>query len=186
MQITPEAKRLLMARLGADRALSRAEIDKLVLYAHGKSTIEESDVEAAVGDAAELALDRIVHGRRGRPGRRRRSPNAIAASPPARARSPSSPRCSAISCACIACAGRSTRASPWRMCVRTLRPPPHFKQREALEQQCRTWSPASAQRGAGAHRRRRQGGALNSALEGTLAESLLLDIGALAEGTGQS
>src|SRR5438874_435601 len=60
MQITPEAKRLLLARLGADRALSRAEIDKLVLYAHGKSMIEESDVEAAVGDAAELALDRIV------------------------------------------------------------------------------------------------------------------------------
>src|SRR5213078_237346 len=44
MQITPEAKRLLLARLGADRALSRAEIDKLVLYAHGKSMIEESDV----------------------------------------------------------------------------------------------------------------------------------------------
>ena len=60
VQITPEAKRLLILRLGADRALSRAEIDKLALYAHGKSLIDESDVEAAVGDAAELALDRIV------------------------------------------------------------------------------------------------------------------------------
>src|SRR5207237_10571019 len=60
MQITPEAKRMLLARLGADRALSRAEIDKLALYAHGKSTIEEGDVEADVGDAADLALDRIV------------------------------------------------------------------------------------------------------------------------------
>ena len=60
VQITPEAKRLLLLRLGADRALSRAEIDKLALYAHGKAVIEESDVEAAVGDAAELALDRIV------------------------------------------------------------------------------------------------------------------------------
>jgi enediyne polyketide synthase len=62
VQITPEAKRLLLARLGADRALSRAEIDKLVLYAHGKSTIEESDVEAAVGDAAEL--ETLIQARR--------------------------------------------------------------------------------------------------------------------------
>ena len=60
VQITPEARRLLMTRLGADRALSRSEIDKLALYAHGKSVIDEEDVEIAVGDAAELALDRIV------------------------------------------------------------------------------------------------------------------------------
>ena len=33
LQITPEAQRLLLARLGADRALSRAEIEKLALYA---------------------------------------------------------------------------------------------------------------------------------------------------------
>jgi len=60
IDITPEAKRVLLARLGADRALSRVEIEKLALYAHGKAVIDESDVEAAVGDAAELALDRIV------------------------------------------------------------------------------------------------------------------------------
>ena len=61
MQITPEAKK------HADRhgwartaALSRAEVEKLALFARGKTLIEEADVEAAVGDAAELALDRIV------------------------------------------------------------------------------------------------------------------------------
>ena len=60
MQIAPDAKRMLLARLGADRALSRAEVEKLALFARGKTLIEEADVEAAVGDAAELALDRIV------------------------------------------------------------------------------------------------------------------------------
>ena len=60
MQIAPEARRLLVSRLGADRALSRAELEKLVLYARGKARIEEADVEAAVGDAAETALDRVV------------------------------------------------------------------------------------------------------------------------------
>src|SRR5262245_687412 len=38
----PEARRLLLLRLGADRALSRAEIEKLAVYAHGKARIEES------------------------------------------------------------------------------------------------------------------------------------------------
>ena len=60
VQITADAKRMLLGRLGADRALSRAELEKLALYARGKGTIEEQDVEAAVGDAAEQALDRIV------------------------------------------------------------------------------------------------------------------------------
>src|SRR5262249_32125802 len=60
MDIAPEARRLLIARLGADRALSRAEVEKLALYARGKAWIEEADVEAAVGDAAETALDRVA------------------------------------------------------------------------------------------------------------------------------
>ena len=37
MDIAPEARRLLVGRLGADRALSRAEVEKLVLYARGKT-----------------------------------------------------------------------------------------------------------------------------------------------------
>ena len=96
--------------LGADRALSRAEVEKLALFARGKGMIEEADVEAAVGDAAELALDRIVlaagSGRSCgssagvRPHRRRRRERA-------RRRSR---RCSGISCACIACAAATTAA----------------------------------------------------------------------------
>ena len=60
MQIAPDARKLLVARLGADRALSRAEVEKPRFYARGKTRIEEADVEAAVGDAAETALDRVV------------------------------------------------------------------------------------------------------------------------------
>jgi DNA polymerase III subunit delta len=60
LTITPEAQRLLVSRLGADRALSRGEIEKLALYAYGKARIEEDDVEAAVGDASEQSMDRII------------------------------------------------------------------------------------------------------------------------------
>ena len=60
LKITPDARELLVARLGADRALSRGEVEKLALYAAGKGTIDVDDVEAIVGDASELAMDRIV------------------------------------------------------------------------------------------------------------------------------
>ena len=91
MQIAPEARQLLVARLGADRALSRAEVEKLVLYARGKARIEEADVEAAVGrcrrdgarprgDGGGLGPRRrggagmraLRHGRRGRAAHHRR------------------------------------------------------------------------------------------------------------------
>jgi DNA polymerase-3 subunit delta len=60
LTISADAQRLLVSRLGADRSLTRAELDKLVLYAHGAGAIEPGDVEAIVGDAADLAVDRIV------------------------------------------------------------------------------------------------------------------------------
>jgi DNA polymerase-3 subunit delta len=60
LDISAEAKELLISRLGADRALSRNEVEKLALYARGKSRIEADDVDAIVGDAAELAVDRVV------------------------------------------------------------------------------------------------------------------------------
>ena len=61
MTISPEARDLLIAQLGADRALSRGEIDKLILYCAGRKRIEPSDVEAIVSDASELNIDRIVN-----------------------------------------------------------------------------------------------------------------------------
>jgi DNA polymerase-3 subunit delta len=60
MTISPDAQQTLIARLGADRTLSRGEIEKLALYAHGRSRIEIDDVEAIVGDASELAIDAVV------------------------------------------------------------------------------------------------------------------------------
>lgn len=60
IEIAEDARKLLTARLGADRALSRAEIEKLALYAHGRPRIEIADVDAVVGDASELAVDRVL------------------------------------------------------------------------------------------------------------------------------
>lgn len=47
----------LVSRLGADRALSRAEIEKLALYAGRGGAVDLVAAEAVVGDVAGLSLD---------------------------------------------------------------------------------------------------------------------------------
>jgi DNA polymerase-3 subunit delta len=61
LSIDRETRDYLMTRLGADQALSRAEVVKLALYAQGRGTVSHDDVEAIVGDAAETALENFVY-----------------------------------------------------------------------------------------------------------------------------
>lgn len=55
--LAPEARAYLLSHLGADRLLTRRELEKLVLYAEGKDTIALEDAVAAVGDSSALALE---------------------------------------------------------------------------------------------------------------------------------
>jgi DNA polymerase-3 subunit delta len=57
---TPEARALLLAALGEDRLMSRAELGKLILYMHGREHVEAADVEAIVAHASSIASDRVV------------------------------------------------------------------------------------------------------------------------------
>lgn len=61
LTIDRETKSYLTSRLGADQALSRAEVAKLALYAQGGGSVSHDDVVAIVGDAAEIALDNFVY-----------------------------------------------------------------------------------------------------------------------------
>jgi DNA polymerase-3 subunit delta len=179
VQITPEARRLLMTRLGADRALSRSEIDKLALYAHGKSVIDEEDVEIAVGDAAELALDRIVMAAG--------SANVAAALAECDRSIASGESAQAVIAALQRhflrlhrMRGALDAGRPMEEVLRTLRPPPHFKQRDALEQQGRNWSAAKLSAALARIAEAAKAARLNSALEGALTEKLLLDLGQIS------
>jgi len=179
-QITPAARKLLISRLGADRALSRAEVEKLVLYACGKSRIEEEDVEAAVGDAAETALDRIVlAAASGRAGEAvRECERCVAGGESAQG--------------VIAAVQRHflrlhrlrsgyDEGRSLEDLMRSLKPPPHFRQKPAIEQQCRDWSVATLNEALARIGDAAKAARLSSALESTLAESLLLALGALAK-----
>lgn len=62
LQIDRDAKTVLMERLGADRMMSRNEIDKLALYVLGRNRINLADVEAMMADTGAVNLDRLIDG----------------------------------------------------------------------------------------------------------------------------
>lgn len=60
MTITLEARQLVKSQVGGDRLASRGEIQKLLLYCTGQTTIELADVEASLGDVASVSADQVV------------------------------------------------------------------------------------------------------------------------------
>lgn len=60
LAIDPEARQLLRRGLGGDRLASRAEVQKLVLYAMGTSSVTADDVRASTGDVSGLSVDDAV------------------------------------------------------------------------------------------------------------------------------
>lgn len=58
---TEEARAFLAAQLGADRAVTRSEVEKLALYAGEGGNVTLADAEAIVGEASGLSLDDAIH-----------------------------------------------------------------------------------------------------------------------------
>jgi DNA polymerase-3 subunit delta len=179
LTITPEARDALVARLGADRALSRNEIEKLALFAQGKPQIDLADVEAVVGDVSELALERVYFAAAsgestraiaecGRAVSSGESPQAIIAATQRHFQ-----RLHRVRAA-------MERGQSLDEALRQMRPPLHFKQKDAFAGQCRTWTlerlAEATQRIAVAAKAAR----LSNPLEEALTERLLLGLSMLA------
>lgn len=60
IRIDPDAREALVSLLGADRLATRAELEKLVLYAGDGGRIGLDDVQAVIADASALALDDVA------------------------------------------------------------------------------------------------------------------------------
>lgn len=60
LRVEADARELLLASLGADRAASRSELDKLFTYAHGRDVVTVEDVAAVVGDVSAIAFDAAI------------------------------------------------------------------------------------------------------------------------------
>ena len=178
MKIEPDTRDLLVSRLGADRALSRAEIEKLALYCTGRDLVTIDDIEAIVGDAADLALEKI--------------PEAAALGNATRAISDYGRAiASGESAQAIILitqryflrlhrvradldSGRSLDEA-----LRGLRPPLHFKAKDAFAAQCRRWTRAGLDQALKRIAETAKAARLNSNLEDTLGERLILALSAM-------
>lgn len=56
-----DAMSLLVQSLGADRSVTRGELEKLAIYMGGPGQVREADVRAAVGDTAASGLDDVIY-----------------------------------------------------------------------------------------------------------------------------
>ena len=179
LTITPDAREMLLARLGADRGLSRGEVEKLALYAAGTGTIEADAVEAIVGDASELAMERVI--------------DAAAAGDGTRA---------IEGCQRLMASGESAQsviaAVQWHFArlhrirgaieggrslddaLRQVRPPLHFKRRAAVEAQCRRWTAPKLSSALSRIRASALAARTASSLEESHAERLLMELSRLA------
>jgi DNA polymerase III subunit delta len=176
LSIDRDTRDYLMTRLGADQALSRAEVVKLALYAQGGHSVSHEDIEAIVGDAAETALENFVYAASGGDAK-------AALSELQRLAAAGTDRSSALSAlgrhftqlhrAATGMAGGQTAGEA----LRSLRPPPRPKSREDIFlAHCRKWGAGRLARTLPliqeAVRRTRR----SPDLEGAFAERLVLTI----------
>ena len=60
LSIAPDALADAAARLGSDRGVTRRELEKLALYAHGQKQVTSEDVRAVLGDEAEVRSEEAL------------------------------------------------------------------------------------------------------------------------------
>jgi len=179
--IGDEARDALVARLGADRALSRGEIEKLVLYAKGKREIDVADVEAVVGDASELAVERITFAAAAGDAER-----AVAECSRAVASGESAQSIIAATQRHFQKLHRTRAAIEDGRSIddalRALKPPLHFKQKDAFAAQCRDWTVERLNEAMGRIAQTAKTARLSNVIEEALAERLLIGLASLARG----
>jgi DNA polymerase-3 subunit delta len=183
--LAPDARQVLVDRLGADRVLSRGEIEKLLLYA-GRREIGIADVEAVVGDVSELTLERIAFAAAA--GQSERAINecgrAISAG--------ESPQ------TIIAATQRHfqrlhrvraaiDKGSGLDDALRQLRPPLHFKQKDAFAAQCRLWTTPRLTEALSRIFATARAARLGGTLEEALSERLVLGLASMVrDGAGRA
>lgn len=139
LEIGHQELAVLVDRLGADRALSRNEIDKLILYKGGESPVTLDDIAASVGGADARGLDDAIDAAAGgdmaaldravaRLGEEGIGPERML-----RALTMHMQRLHLV-------LGRVERGGRLDEVIRSLKPPVHFRRADALRRQCALWS----------------------------------------------
>ncbi len=179
LTIEGDARALLQSRLGADRALSRAEIEKLALYSLGNSTITLEAVEALVGDAADLALERIAEAAADG-----RTKNAMSDFGRALASGENAQMIIAVVQRYFLKLHRvrSDVDAGQRLddALKAIRPPLFFKQKDTFTRQVRSWSRGQLDQALRRIAEAAKAARLTSNLEDVIAERLILALASMA------
>ena len=139
LTLAPDARALLIPLLGGDRAASRSELRKLILYAAGRGTVGIDEVTAVVSDASALALDDLIDAAfAGRP--------AELETQLAKARAAGS----AVGSIFFAAQRQLAQLHKWRTAIEAggrfsvdaLQPPVHFRRKSLVEAALRQWNAA--------------------------------------------
>jgi DNA polymerase III subunit delta len=131
LDIDAQTRAYLATRLGADQALSRSEVTKLALYAAGKGHVSPKDIDAVVGDSAEIAVETFVYdvsGGKTTEALRQLARLATAGTDPSVALSALGRHFTQLHRVAAAIADGATPVQS----VKSLRPRPHFKRERAL------------------------------------------------------
>jgi DNA polymerase-3 subunit delta len=135
LTLAPDARALLLPLLGGDRAASRSELRKLILYAAGSGTVGIDEVTAVVSDASALALDDLVDAAfAGRP--------ADLETQLAKARAAGSAVGSIFFAAQRHKWRTAIEAGGGRFSVDALLPPVHFRRKNLVDVALRQWNAA--------------------------------------------
>lgn len=136
LTIDAETRVYLATRLGADQAMSRSELTKLALFAAGRGRIAPEDIDAVVGDSAEIAVENFVYevsSGETKEALRQLGRLAAAGTEPAAALSALGRHFTQLHRVASAQAAGATA----EQAVRSLRPRPHFKRAPILIAHCR-------------------------------------------------
>ncbi len=179
LMIDGDARALLQSRLGADRAMSRSEIEKLALYCLGRSPITLEDVDGLVGDAAGLAVERIAEAVADG-----RTKNAISDYGRALASGENAQMIIGVLQRYFLKLHRvrSDVDAGQRLddALKYLRPPLFFKQKDVFARQVRSWSRTQLDQALRRIAEAAKTARLSSALEDVIAERLILALASLA------
>jgi DNA polymerase-3 subunit delta len=142
ISIEQDALEYAVSRLGADRGVTRREIEKLALYCHGRKTATREDVQAILGDEAEArveeALDAAGVGDGARLDLALERLWAAGISPVQVLRQAMSHFQRVLLVGV-----QRRRGEPLEAAIKKLRPPVHFKRESSFKGQAQSWSERS-------------------------------------------
>ncbi len=140
LTISNDARMYLSQILGADRALSRSELEKLSLYCADKSNVELEDVEAICGDASALSLDEMIDATfEGKPAHADQRLDRLVTSGTAPQAIVSATSQHLIKMQQLA--NELANGRPAKQVVDAMRPPIFWKRKDSFVRQLSTWQP---------------------------------------------